>query len=417
MPLLLCFLYFAGVSHTMAQTADEQVQSGDTTKPIVQTKLSQTEVAPGQAVTFQITVMVPTWLTKPVTFPVFDRPNLSVTLPDKSTVSTSQTINGATWSGVIREYQVVPLTPGAFQLPPSNLEVHYRNPEGANDITRKISLSSETLAVKAPKGTESLKPYIAARALKLEQQIEGDPENLHPGDSFSRTVTATIEGSTVMFVPQLLNTSALSGVAAYTDTPQARDQGESGTRVEKITYVAESAARGALPAIALRWYDLEDGSIQTTNLDPINFRVKGAPSISQFSPQQWLLTLALITALGWVAWHGLRPLLARVRKRRQQDRRASGKDALQKLHAAAKKCDYSSALSAAMALESHLEYADSGIPEALLALGRAQYGNTPATESATHLWRNLELAADIFATQCRARTRAQSRKLPPLNTT
>ncbi|MBB5210851.1 BatD family protein [Microbulbifer hydrolyticus] len=387
-------------------------------KPIVRTELSQTNIVPGQSVTLRITILVPTWLTKPVDLPAFDRPNLSVKLPERSTVSTSATINGSTWSGVVRDYQLVPLTPGTFVLPPTTLEVHYRNPDGANDIVHKAPLTAETLTVIPPKGAEKLQPYIAARELQLEQQVEGDPEQLRPGDSFSRTVIAKIQGSTVMFVPQLLDTGAPAGIAAYADTPKASDNGagereDGGVREEKITYVAESSTRGELPAIELQWYDLDDGSIQTSTVEAVKVRVKGAPLASRFSPTQLLLTAALLGVLGWVAWRCLPLLVARLHKRREARRRAGGADVLRQLKRAAKDRDYPTALAISIELETRPDYRGSDISKALLALGRAQYGDTAASVSADPLWQQLEQAVDAFATQNRVHRGRNA--LPPLN--
>ncbi|AQQ67129.1 hypothetical protein Mag101_05330 [Microbulbifer agarilyticus] len=387
-------------------------------KPIVQSALSQSDIAPGQAVTFRVTVLVPTWLSKPIEFPQFDSTNLSVTLPEKSTVSTSQTINGKTWSGVIREYQVVPLTPGTFQLPLSSLEVHYRSPQNDRDIVTNVPLPAQTLTVTAPKGAENLRPYIAARDFTLTQKIDGEPDKLRPGESFSRTVTATIQGSTVMFIPLLQSQIYVDGLAAYPDTPKAVDHSDfrdndTGKRTEKVTFVAEAPTRGELPAITLRWYDLDDGSIQTATVDALKIRVKGASVVRSFSLTQWLLILALIGLTMWFIKRWFPALVQRVRTRYLEYRRTGGKEALARLRKAAKKRDYTSALVAAVELESSTDYQDSNVPDALLALGRAQYGDTAASETATPLWEQLELAIDAYAAKRRAKSRRPD--LPALN--
>ncbi|MBY6211929.1 BatD family protein [Microbulbifer agarilyticus] len=395
-------------------TSNQQVDN----KPIVQSALSQSDIAPGQAVTFRVTVLVPTWLSRPIEFPQFDSPNLSVTQPEKSTVSTSQTINGKTWSGVTREYQVVPLTPGTFQLPLSSLEVHYRSPQNDRDIVTNVPLPAQTLTVTAPKGAEDLRPYIAARDLTLTQKIDGEPDKLRPGDSFSRTVTATIQGSTVMFIPLLQNQTNVDGIAAYPDTPQAIDHSDfrdsgTGKRTEKVTFVAEAPTRGELPAITLRWYDLDDGSIQTASVDALKIRVKGASVVRSFSLAQWLLVLALTGLALWLGKRWLPALAQHVRTRYLDYREASGQEVLARLRKAAKKRDYTSALVAAVELEHTQDYITSDIPAALLALGRARYGDTAATETDMHLWQRFELAIDAYAAQRSASTRKKD--LPPLN--
>ncbi|WP_043317109.1 BatD family protein [Microbulbifer sp. HZ11] len=420
--ILCAVILLWAASASSAQSAKTNATPANIDTPIVRSTLSQSNVVPGEAVTLQITVLVPTWLTKPVEFPTIDRPNLSVSAPDKSSVSTSETINGTTWSGVVREYLLVPLTPGVFRLPATSLDIRYRNPDGGPDITRQATLAQEpiTLTASAPEGAEALDPYIAADNLNLEQRIEGTPENLKPGDSFSRTVTASIQGSTVMFVPALLTTDAPSGLAAYADTPRTNAQSDGrvdgengGSRVEKITYVAETPLKGTLPAITLSWYDLKDGDIKTTTLKPVKVHVKGVAAISGLSPAHWLGLLALGIALLWLAREYLWPTITQVRAQYHQRREAAGTLALRQLQSAIKHHNYSVALNASMTLKKQADYATSDIPQTLFALGQAHYGNTPASASAAPLWQKLELATDAYVAG--RRRRALSSPLPPLN--
>ncbi|HEY8568688.1 hypothetical protein, partial [Microbulbifer sp.] len=212
--------------------------------PRIESRLSAEKAVPGQSLSLVVTILVPTWMTKPADFPEFDQPNLSITLPGRSSLAVSQVIDGNTWSGVTREYLIVPLAPGTYRLAAGEIKVIYKNPDGGGDLQAALKLAPPAIVVSTPKGAEGLQPFIAARDLTLTQSIEGEPEKMRTGDAFSRTVTATLVGSTVRFIPQLLNTQSPNGLAAYADAHKAEDKTDSrndetiGIRTERVTYVA-----------------------------------------------------------------------------------------------------------------------------------------------------------------------------------
>ncbi|WP_295800034.1 BatD family protein [uncultured Microbulbifer sp.] len=379
-------------------------------RPIIETSLSQSETVPGEAVTVTVTILVPTWLTEPVEFPQVDNTNLSITTPGRSTVSVSREINGNTWSGVTRYYRLIPLAPGRYALPQQNLTLHYKNPQGGDNIQGTVAIPTITLNARAPKGAENLKPFIAATGLTLEQQIDGNPEKLKPGDSFSRTVTATIEGSTVMFLPPMQGTGAPQGIAAYPDTPQAKDTQDGGVRREKVTYVVESAGGGELPAITLRWYNLDTGKIESTEVAAVTVRAGKPPLSSRVS--LWNLALLLVgTAMLWMlGWYYARPRFVRWQRQQQTANRETGRTALQHLRTAVSDKDYDGALHAYYAWARHTGNEDDQVRSKLLALGAARYGAAGAADAA--LWQSLQRAVATLAPTSR---RKWAGGLPPLN--
>ncbi|WOX05148.1 BatD family protein [Microbulbifer pacificus] len=385
---------------------------------MIESKLSAEQAVPGQSLSLFVTILVPTWMTRPADFPEFDQPNLSVTLPARSSLAVSRVIDGNTWSGVTREYLIVPLAPGNYRLPAGEIKVTYKNPAGGGDREASLKLAPPPIAVATPKGAEGLKPFIAARELTLTQEIEGEPEKLRAGDAFSRTVTATIDGSTVRLIPQLLNTQSPQGLAAYADAHQAEDKIDprtddtSGVRTERVTYVAESGVRGTLPAVTLRWYDLDDRTIKTSSIDAIKVHARGPGPLAGTNLWEKLLILA---AAGLATWLLLRwgvPRLRTLKTQRAQQAKASGKIAWQQLQTACAAQDYPALLKAVSEFKRYRPCAAKTLQPALLVLGAAQYGCKPGGSAVATAWQQLAQAVEVLSP---ASTHPHPLSLPPLN--
>ncbi|WP_226704162.1 BatD family protein [Microbulbifer elongatus] len=387
-------------------------------KPIIESKLSEVKAVPGQSISLFVTILVPTWMTQPADFPEFDQPNLSVTLPGRSSLAVSRVIDGQTWAGVTREYLIVPLAPGNYQLPAGEIKVTYSDPDGTGELQTALRLAPPPIRVTTPKGAEGLTPFIAARDLTLTQKIEGDPEDLRPGDAFSRTVTAIIEGTTVMFIPQLLDTRSPEGLAAYADAHKAADKTDprtdatTGTRSERMTYVAEGRARGTLPAITLRWYDLDDDNIKTTSVDEIKVHARGPGALAGTSLWEKLLILAAAAVFLWLIWRWGLPRIHEFQNKRALRAEASGLAAWQRMYTACNTRNYAALLQATREYKRRVPSAAQSLQPALLALGAMQYGDTPASVSSAAVWRQLTKAIEALRPKA---ARAQQPPLPPLN--
>ncbi|MCK7597665.1 BatD family protein [Microbulbifer sp. CAU 1566] len=405
---LLCFI--------LGLLCGAQAAAAD--KPIIKYKLSEEKAVPGQSISLFVTILVPTWMTQPPDFPEFDQPNLSVTLPGRSSQAISQVIDGNTWSGVAREYLIIPLAPGTYRLPAGQVKLAYKNPDDGDDLQATLKLAPPPIEVTTPEGAAGLNPFIAARELTLSQEIEGEPEALHAGDAFSRNVTATIEGSTVMFIPQLLDSRAPEGLAAYPDTHKAEDKTDprtdetTGTRNERMTYVAESGVRGTLPAITLRWYDLDDGQIKTSSVDAIKVHARGPGAFSGTSLWEKLLILAGAALLFWLLWQWAVPRIHQFQSERTKRAEASGLAAWQRLYSACNAQDYSAVLQAAGEYRRRAPSAAQSLQPALFTLGAIQYGDTPASVSSAAAWQQLTQAIEALRPDA---AHIRQAPLPPLN--
>ncbi|WGL17652.1 BatD family protein [Microbulbifer bruguierae] len=404
------------LSLTFCLFTSTQVVAADT--PRIESKLSDDKAVPGQSISLFVTILVPTWMTQPADFPEFDQPNLSVTLPSRSSQAVSQVIDGTTWSGVTREYLIIPLAPGSYRLPAGDIKVAYKNPDGGDDLQTTLKLAPPPIVVSAPQGAEGLNPFIAARDLTLTQEIEGEPEKLRAGDAFSRAVTATIEGSTVMFIPRLLNSRSPEGLAAYADAHKAEDKTDTSTdettgiRSERVTYVAESGVRGTLPAVTLRWYDLDDGTIKTSSVEAVKVHARGPGPLTGTSLWEKLLILLAAALAIWLLFQWARPKIHALQKQREQRARTSGKRAWQQLQSACAARDYPAVLQALSEYKVHQRASARTLQPALLTLGAAQFRQVSTDTNLDAAWQQLAQAIDALKP---AAIHHRQTALPPLN--
>ncbi|AVO39077.1 BatD family protein [Pukyongiella litopenaei] len=360
-------------------------QGADT--PQLRVRFPETETIPGQSLSLRLTVLVPTFMPDPPVWPSMELPNLLVRLPGRSTNPTSERIGGETWSGVTRHYRLSPMVPGNFTIPAQDVVVTWNNP--ATGETEKVTLVTDPVAFRGvvPEGAGGLDPFIAASDLHLTQQIDGTPEAMTPGQSFTRTVRIEVQGVSPMFLPPLMPSGDIPGIAAYPDEPVVEEtdtRGDpGGARTESVTFVAEGGTEGVLPAVSLDWFDIDAGEVRTAQAETVAIRVDGPP-VSRAEPRDRRVLAAIAVAALLVAWLialALRRVMPALRHRidaRRRDVLASEAHAWRVLTRALAARDHA-ALRPALDLWASRAgrpdpRRDAGVQSALLALGAAQYG-------------------------------------------
>ena len=393
-------------------------------EPILRAEMNRAEAIPGQTLSLRLTVLVPTFLPDSPVWPSYEAPNLLVRVA--STGPVSERIDGATWSGVSRRYLIAPMLPGPVKLPAKEIAVTWTDPE--TNAPRRTTLVTDALTITGivPAGAEGLDPFVAADALTLEQSVDGAPEGMAPGDSITRTVTATIEGTSPMFLPPLLPDHPIDGIRSYPDSPIFEETAERGdlrgTRTERVTLVAEGGGAGEAPAVALDWYNLGTGAVETARLPAIAVSVDGPPARSTMpEPRNWraigiaaaggVIGLALLVS----ALRRLAPWLTTWVHRRRADWLASETRAWRVLRRAMAARDHARFRPALDTWVSRLPgvdpRGDPRVSAALAALGAARYGTATGGEAAG--WRKL---AGILTEWRRAtRNKTPAAILPPLN--
>lgn len=394
-------------------------------QPIVETELDKTDVVPGQYVTLRVTVLVPTWLPKPVEFPSMEGPNLRVRLPERSTGPTSRQIDGEQWSGVTRDYLISPMVAGTFDIPAQDVPVTYANPGSAQAVKAVLKTDPVRITGVVPQGAEGLDPFIAANSLKLTQEVTQPMTGLQPGQSIKRTVTAQMEGASPIVLPQLMPETRIDGIGVYPDQPSITEKDErgllSGTRTESVTLMAEGGTEGHVPGIQLRWFNLTSGMVETATLEGFDVSVEGPPASSPVPERSTLMLaaagLAAVVALSLLSllirWFW--PRAAAAYRRRQVRRFASKAWAEREMLKAIRRHDYTGTLRALDEWASRPPATDAAllaaVHRALTGVGRAIYGRASEKPPSAE-WRAVH---DAVKRASAGRRHDVINGLPPLN--
>lgn len=404
--------------------------SAQSPEPVLRLEVDPESVVPGQPVTARLTLLVPTFLPEPPQFPTFETPNVITRLPERASGPVSERIDGETWAGITRAYRLTPMIPGPVTIPPQPVTVTYADPDGGAPIRVTLRTPEFSFEGTIPEAAAGLDPFIAAISLTLIQQIDGDPAALAPGDALVRTVTATIDGVSPLFLPPLI--PDIADLPSYPDAPavtETDDRGTpAGTRIESVTYVPATAGTQTAPPITLDWFNLDTGNVETATAPGFDITTTGGPVADAARAVDWRATLpslaALFLAAALLTWLARRfaPALATRREARHTARRASESHAYAEVRTAAAARDapglftaltvWAARLPAAPASDS----AETTLAAALAALGRARYGNPPG-DPPPEAWERLAPALDAARTArlAGAETASDTSGLPALN--
>lgn len=389
--------------------------------PMVEIELDQTEIIPGQSATLRVTVLVPTWMPKPVEFPSFEAPNLRVRLPEKSTTAISRPVDGENWSGVSRRYLLTPMVAGVITLPAQELGITYAGPDSA-PVSVTVATDEISIAGVVPEGAGDLDPFIAASDLVLTQEFSGPTTGLEAGGSAIRTVTATITGASPIILPRLTPAVSLPGIRIYEDSPQVSETDDrgtlSGSRIESETLMAIGGGAGTVPPVSIEWFDLDSQTIETATVAGFDVSVNGPPAREERArpPIDWRvaagLALAGVLAVA-LLWIGLSRVAAWSRARRARWLESEA-HARKQLLQAVRRRDYGATLRAMSDWRTKtapLAASDQGaIEQGLLRIGAPAFSQETGSDPAA--WADLDHAIRHAG---RRRGKARIADLPPLN--
>jgi hypothetical protein len=395
--------------------------------PKIELSAQEDSVLVGQPLIVRLKVLVPTFMPSPPAFPSFEAPNLMVKLNGRATNPTSETIDGETWSGVIRAYTFYPLIPGTFQLPASNLVVVYQGDDGVTPVTKTLETPAFSFTAAVPKGAETLDPVILATDLKITQDISAADGPIKVGDAITRQLEITVEGTSPLFLPPMLVETEAETLRGYPQDPKVTESFDrgvlSGKRKEQMSYIATQAGTVTLPALRLEWFNLSSNQVETIELDGADFEIEAGPEAKREADPALILTwVAVLTGaalLIWALWRFALPPLKQWRARRTAERMASESYAHQHLQTAIGQRDLNETLRW-LGIWRHRLPLQSGdaqttINSALLAITGAQFGakDDPDVKKS---WGSLGRAVDAARTTELAKLRGdQSSSLPALN--
>ena len=253
------------------------------------TELSQSEAWVGEPLQLTITIYSPGPFSGTASFD-FPQIENTVIIRKGNPVLGNETIEGESYLSQRHNFLLICQQAGDFELP--SLEVRFfGKPDFVSDPIEQVT-ATEPIQCRfvVPVGMENNEIIVSASNLKVDETWSpSDPVELKPGDIVGRTLTQTIQGSTSIFLADIL-TPNIDGVRVYSESPEVFDKVDrgilKGTRTDNVKYQFQRAGEFQLPDIQLRWWNLENERLETEVLEGLRVTVLGdqsAPGISSSS--------------------------------------------------------------------------------------------------------------------------------------
>ncbi|MHB1174414.1 MAG: BatD family protein [Sulfuriferula sp.] len=254
--------------------------------------------------------------------------------------------NGQAYSVIERRFAVFPQKSGQFSSAPIVFDgsVVEANQNGGffamnpfNQSTRPLRLNSKTIAftVKPVPAGNEISQWLPASNLQLTEKWSANPPKFTVGEPITRTLTITANGLTATQLPTL-DSGKIDGLKLYPDQPTLKNgqdgDGIIGTREQKIAYIPTRTGNITLPAIEIKWWNVNTHQAEIARLPARSVMVlpgsanpasappssPAAPTITASAPatasvhappssgvltsssQRWWVWLALLLGIAWL---------------------------------------------------------------------------------------------------------------------
>src|SRR5262249_47684657 len=141
------------------------------------------------------------------------------------------------------EYAIYPQEAGAYAVADQKIIVRYAaEPPATREAA--LGLPRTTFEAFIPDAASSLRPFVAAAKLTVEQSVQRSSEQLRVGDAVTRIVTTKAEGIPAMLLPPQ-KLVAIDGLALYPSQPSLQDKTDgrtdalTSTRTDSATYMLQ----------------------------------------------------------------------------------------------------------------------------------------------------------------------------------
>ncbi len=252
-------------------------------EPFVRTTLStKGDIWVGQRVTVLVELLSPGFFSGTPVFDVPRVPGVILFKPDERPVLNTETVAGVSYAVQRHELAAFPQRPGQVTIPP--FKVRFATREGAaSPVEQRLTSEAVVFDAKPPPGTEGLSTLISARDLEAKESWQPEPGAAKVGEAFTRTITFAAPNVPAMLFPSL-PAATVAGLGIYQKEPEVRDRTERGEqrgeRIERITYICERPGQVRLPAMKLKWWDLDDRQLRTIEFPARVFDISPNPALA-----------------------------------------------------------------------------------------------------------------------------------------
>jgi hypothetical protein len=396
-------------------------------QPAVRAEVKPGSVIVGEPVELTVTVLVPTWFTRPPVYPTFELANAITRLPADNSYPIRERVGNESWSGIVRTYEIYPLMGASYRMAGQTMSITFANP-GSEAISVDVEVPEVVLRGVVPEGAESLDPYLAGRSLELSIDVEGELDGLEAGDAIVLTYRAELDGLPAIFLPPLAPNLEFDGVAVYRDMPEVED-GDTARRTEKLTLVFEAGGEFSVAGQALSFWNTASQSIETATAEGLVVSVQGPPVAvmvdGESTKNRWQQSVAIVVAviaLILLIWRSAPTLIRRYREVAEQ-RRQTEDHAFRRLLSALGSGDSAASYRALVHWVERLEpglgvrgfvarFGDDALFESIAALSAALYGDADGSADLRQLRRQLKAAR---GRSLQGNIVSDASRLPPLN--
>lgn len=216
----------------------------------------------GQHMRIMIDVLFKNQMPRPPRVTIAETPGAQILRLETQATTINDTIDGQSYVGQRFEFALYPRRSGTITVPPASITLLDANGDEVGTLKGQ-KLQTEVVV---PKGVDPSAPVVATVKATLEEQWSPVPTtSFKTGDALVRTVTRTAADVPAMAMLDLAF-PAPNGARVYVDPPQGEDSVDrgdlTGRRVDRVTYVFESAGTFEIPAVVQPWWDLDDSRLR-----------------------------------------------------------------------------------------------------------------------------------------------------------
>lgn len=196
--------------------------------------------------------------------------------------SFQRTIKGRPWLIIEIRYAIFPEESGTLEIPSQTFSAREssgrRSSFGFGGSGRQLTRSTKSVSLKVLPRPASFAgtTWLPARKLEIQEIWSTPPDQLHTGESATRTIKITGEGLQGAQLPPTLF-PATEGLKYYPDQPVIEDAessaGLTGSRTDSAALIPTREGNWKIPEVRIPWWDTKSGQLRYAVLPEQNIVV------------------------------------------------------------------------------------------------------------------------------------------------
>ncbi|OIQ28507.1 MAG: hypothetical protein BM564_08885 [Bacteroidetes bacterium MedPE-SWsnd-G2] len=175
-----------------------------------------------------------------------------------NSISLSKVINGQTYAGVVKKFNVFPYEPGTLVIPAMGITVETPKPGDYKGVSQTVSTKERTVKVlPVPMGYDQ-DEWLVASNLRVTENWSNNTGEIKVGEVLERSITRRASGTVSEMIPPFIWDS-LTGVSNYPKRSTVENikskTSISSKRSESVRYLFEKEGVYEFPERELMWFN------------------------------------------------------------------------------------------------------------------------------------------------------------------